>query len=71
MPTGPKGEKRPADTVANVLLVAKLAIGEAEEAYVDQGKRKGGQKGGKARAESMSKEERSRVARKGAKARWD
>lgn len=71
MPTGPKGEKRPADTVANALLVAKLAIGEAEEAYVDQGKRKGGQKGGKARAESMSKEEGSRVARKGAKARWD
>ena len=71
MPTGPKGEKRPADTVANALIVAKLATGEAEEAYVDQGKRKGGQKGGKARAESMSKEERSRVARKGAKARWD
>ena len=70
MPTGPKGEKRPADTVANALLVAKLATGEAEEAYVDQRKRKGGQKGGKARADSMTKEERSKAARKGAKARW-
>ena len=67
---GPKGEKRPAGTLANALLVAKLSIGEAEETYVDTAKRKGGKKGGKVRAASMSKEERSEIARKAAKARW-
>ncbi len=35
MPTGPHGEKRPADPVANALHVAKLLTGEAEETYVD------------------------------------
>ena len=28
MPTGPKGEKRPADVNANAVLIAKLATGE-------------------------------------------
>lgn len=32
--------------------------------------RKGGKKGGKARAESMSADQRKRVAESGAKARW-
>lgn len=31
----------------------------------------GGKKGGKARAEKLTKEERSEIARKAAKARWD
>ena len=33
MPVGPKGEKRPRDVVANAVLVAKIAVGEAEEQY--------------------------------------
>ncbi len=33
MPTGPKGEKRPADVIGNVIKVAKIATGEAEEEY--------------------------------------
>lgn len=70
MPTGPKGQKRPANTVANALFIANLATGEVEESYVNLARRKGGQLGGKARANSMSKEERSEVARKAAKARW-
>ena len=28
---GPNGEKRPGDTIANALHVAKIATGEAEE----------------------------------------
>lgn len=32
--------------------------------------RKGGQKGGKARAEKLTSEERSEIARKAARARW-
>ncbi len=31
----------------------------------------GGKKGGKARAEKLTKEQRSEIARKAAKARWD
>ena len=33
---GPHGEIRPADDVANAILVAKIATGEAEEQYVDK-----------------------------------
>lgn len=56
-----------------------LATGEAEEptspasdknpAAVELGRR-GGLKGGKARAEKMTPEERSSAARKAAQARW-
>ena len=30
MRTGPKGQKRPADTFGNAMLVAKIATGEAQ-----------------------------------------
>ena len=33
---GPNGEIRPADDVANAILVAKIATGEAEEQYVNK-----------------------------------
>jgi hypothetical protein len=57
MPRGPKGQKRPADVIGNAVHVMRIATGEAEEtkpknaAAVELGK-KGGQKGGKARAVS-------------------
>ena len=51
---GPQGQKRPADTLANALHVAKLVTGEAEEEYVDQERRASGSKGGTARAEDMT-----------------
>ena len=70
MPTGPKGEKRPADVIANAVLSMKIATGEAEEGYVNAGQSAGGRKGGKARAEVLSDERRSAVAKEGAKARW-
>ncbi len=69
MPIGPHGEKRPADTVANALHVARLLTGEAEEQYIDPAKQAGGQKGGKARAEALSPERRREIAKEAAEAR--
>ena len=31
MPTGPKGEKRPADVIGNAVKVMRIATGEEEE----------------------------------------
>lgn len=38
MPKGPKGEKRPADVIANALRVARIATGEEPEELTDDGK---------------------------------
>lgn len=70
MPTGPNGEKRPANVVANAVHVMRLATGEAEETFVNARQSAGGRKGGKARAKTLDAAERSRIAKKGAKARW-
>ena len=35
MPTGPKGEKRSTDEVANALWIAKVATGQVEDVYED------------------------------------
>lgn len=73
MPRGPKGEKRPADTIAAAVLVAKIATGEATETLPDPGKayaKKGGLKGGAARAAKLSPEQRKRIAKRAAQARW-
>ena len=70
MPIGPKGEKRPADVVANAVHVMRVATGDAAETYADTAKRKGGLKGGAARANALSSERRSEIAKKGAAARW-
>ena len=68
MPRGPNGEKRPAHTVGCAVMVAKIATGELEEELPEN--RKDKVNGGKARAESMTPEERSKLARKAAQARW-
>ncbi len=77
MPRGPKGEKRPADVIANAVRVMQIATGEAEETYEGQtedGKDKAaqvlGRKGGAARAASMTPERRAEIARKAAAKRW-
>jgi hypothetical protein len=31
MPTGPKGQKRPADVIGNAIKVARIATGEEQE----------------------------------------
>ena len=74
MPRGPKGEKRPADVIANAVHVMKVATGEVEEKTpASEGKghsRKGGLKGGKARAERLTPRERKKIATKAAQTRW-
>ncbi len=74
MPKGPKGEKRPADVVSNAVRIARIATGEEEEDLTEDGKDRAavslGRKGGKARAESLSKKERADIAKKAAAARW-
>lgn len=72
MPKGPQGQKRPADVIGNAVRIAKIATGEIEETELKQpAKRKSGLAGAKARAEKMTAEERSEVARKAANARWE
>jgi hypothetical protein len=75
MPKGPQGQKRPADTVANAIRVAKILTGEIEEdAGADDGKDKAaqalGRKGGAARRDKLSPERRSEIARKASATRW-
>jgi hypothetical protein len=74
MPTGPKGEKRPADVNARAVLIAKIATGEVDDAPEDDGKdpaaRALGKKGGTARAAKIAPERRSDIARLAASARW-
>jgi hypothetical protein len=54
MPTGPKGEKRPADVIGNAVHVMRVLTGEIEDAIPDDGKdpaaKSLGKKGGAARA---------------------
>lgn len=76
MPTGPKGERRPADVVGNAVHVMKIATGEIEEAApVDGGKDPAaqalGRKGGAARAKAMSPERRAEIAKQAAVSRWN
>ena len=71
MPKGPQGQKRPADTIGAAVRVAKIATGEITEELEDEPQgRKGGLKGGKARAQKLSEEQRREIARIAAKARW-
>ena len=70
MPTGPEGQKRPSDPVASALMVARIAVGDRDDERVDRGMLEGGLKGGRARAEKLTPERRSEIARKAASARW-
>jgi hypothetical protein len=52
MPTGPKGQKRPADVVGNAVHVMKVLTGEiVEEGSPMPNRAKGAKVGGKRRAE--------------------
>lgn len=74
MPTGPKGEKRPADVNARAVLIAKIATGEVEDAPEDDRKDPAakalGRKGGTARAAKMTPERRTEIAKRAASSRW-
>lgn len=74
-------KKRPRDVNQLAKAIVDEATGQApepDETPAEEGKdpaavslgRRGGLKGGRARAESLSSEERSRIARKAATSRW-
>jgi hypothetical protein len=73
-----RSRKRPRDPSQLGKLIVDLATGEASEPDPDEGKdpaavalgRKGGLKGGKARAAKMTADERSNAAKRAAAARW-
>ena len=73
-----KKAKMPTDVNQRAKAIVDFATGTEDVPDPDEGKdpaavelgRKGGQKGGKARAEKLSPEERSEIARKAAEARW-
>ena len=69
MPKGPRGEKRPADLIGMSVTVGKIATGEIEDNR-KSGRVKSGKAGARARAENLSAEKRSEIARKAASARW-
>ena len=74
-----RSRKRPRDVNQLAKLVVDIATGEVEDAPEDAEKnpaavelgRKGGLKGGNARAAKMTPEQRSEAARRAARARWD
>jgi hypothetical protein len=74
-----RSRKRPRDASQLGKLIVDIATGEADDIAPDDGKnpaavelgRKGGLKGGKARAESMTPEQRSDAAKRAARARWN
>ena len=71
--------KRPRDTNQLAHVIAKLATGELDDIKTEDGKdpaavalgRKGGLKGGKARAKKLSAAKRKAIAKRAAMVRWD
>lgn len=77
MPDRPRKKKRPRDLNVLASEIVKIATeGEPAEEPSDKNPhavalgRLGGKKGGKARAEKLTPEERKEIARKAARARW-
>jgi len=78
MPNRSSKAKRPRDTNQLAKFITDIATGELELPKTDEGKdpaavalgRKGGLKGGKARAEKLSNDKLSEIARAAAAARW-
>ena len=65
--------KRPRDPNQLAKLIVDIATGEAQDEPPPakaEGQVKGGKIGGKARAEKLTPDQRSEIARKAAKSRW-
>jgi hypothetical protein len=67
--------KRPRDPNQLAKLIVDIATGETEDAISESkrkpsNRRKGGLKGGKARAKGLSKRRRKAIAKNAARARW-
>lgn len=74
-----KKPKRPRDPNQLAKLIVDISTGEAEEEHTKEREKNpaavalgklGGKKGGKARAEKLTPEQRKEIARKAATARW-
>ena len=66
----PSRPKRPRDPNQFAKSIVTLATGETEDKQPLASARKGGLKGGEARAASLTPEQRSEIARLAADARW-
>lgn len=66
-------KKRPRDTNKLAKRIVDIATGEVDESKDENIARfqRAGRAGGKARAKNLSQEERSGIAKKAAKARWE
>ena len=64
--------KRPRDANQLAAHIVGVATGEIDDTVPEkaEGQRKGGLRGGKARARKLTPKERSAIAKKGAGARW-
>lgn len=73
-----RSSKRPRDVNSLAKLIADVATGQVELPKTEDGKdpaavalgRKGGLKGGKARAAALSDKKRTQIAKRAARARW-
>ena len=71
MPSGPQGERRPADVIGCAVAVARLSVGDnAESLKAPSGRVRSGHAGAKARVENTTSERRREIAKKAAEARW-
>jgi hypothetical protein len=71
MPTGPNGQKRPADAIGNAVHIAIFATGEIEDTTLKQpARRASGLEGAKARQANTTEAQRREITERAAAARW-
>lgn len=80
MARGPRGERRPDDPAAAAVMTVRIAAGEISESLDESATtkdpaavalgRRGGLRGGKARAAALTASERKAIASAAAHARW-
>jgi hypothetical protein len=67
MPTGPKGQKRPADVISNAVKIMRIATGEEEDTVSNDGEDPAakalGANGGGKRAGNMWPDRRAEIVR--------
>lgn len=69
MPTGPKGQCRPADVIGNAVRIARIATGEECDDITEEHDKNSA--GGKAKARNLTPDERSVIAKLAAQTRRD
>lgn len=71
MPTGPRGEKRPADAIGAAIMLARIATHEvAENPVKKSGRTRSGYAGARAGAENLSPKRRKKIAQKAVAYCW-